>query len=653
MPQSPHRASEKRAELLSFRPESREDIFAGPPAHASMGAEPSHDAIITSTLDGIVTGWTIGAEKLYGYTQEEMVGQLGSIVIPMSRKSESERLTSLIRDGHTIPWYETQRVRKDGMVIKVSLTVSPVRNSEGEIVGCCAVTRDIHRTRAILETLRKSEERSLILSRATNDAIWDWDLISDTVWWNDGFRTLFGYDDLVGETSTASWKDRIHPEDCEAVIKSIHDVIDSGEQNWSWEYRFRAADEEYRWVFDRGYVIHDNEAQPVRMIGSMQDITDRVRAEQERDRFFTLSLDMLCSFSQRCEFKRVNPAFTQTLGYGQEQLIGKSITEFAHPDDEPALEALFARAAAGEANLDVEVRIRCSNGEWRWIEWRLANPDQGTIYAVARDTTERKLQEEKLRLANEELENRVKRRTRELERAREVADSANKAKSLFLSQVSHELRTPLNAIIGFTQLLTADKSLPAIRQKQIGHVHTAGEHLLELVNKVLDLTQIEAGYLAIEMEAVCLNEVLREVLEICSVEARERGVLVLDLVGDSPRVAVMADRHRLRQVLLNIITNAIKYNRERGRVTISADDGSAVGYVRLSVGDTGAGLRGEQIEKLFVPFERLEAPRSKVQGTGIGLVLSKGLVEAMKGRLGVDSEPDVGSTFWIELQAAN
>lgn len=247
---------------------------------------------------------------------------------------------------------------------------------------------------------------------------------------------------------------------------------------------------------------------------------------------------------------------------------------------------------------------------------------------------------EDLTATNEEL----RQRTMELEKATLQASDANRAKSEFLSHMSHELRTPLNAILGFAQLLQLDSLNPEQRES-VAHILKGGRHLLDLINEVLDIARIEAGRLHISLEPVSVAEVVRESLDLIAPPAVEGSIRIE--AGESTAF-VLADRQRLKQVLLNLLSNAVKYNHKRGRVALSFEKLPA-GRLRVKVTDTGPGITAERLEHLFTPFERLGAEQSGVEGSGLGLALSKRLVEAMGGTLGVESTPGQGSTFWAEL----
>jgi signal transduction histidine kinase len=237
----------------------------------------------------------------------------------------------------------------------------------------------------------------------------------------------------------------------------------------------------------------------------------------------------------------------------------------------------------------------------------------------------------------------------ERRRAEEEADRANRAKSEFLSRMSHELRTPLNAILGFAQLMAIGE-LPETERESVGHILQGGRHLLALINEVLDLSRIESGRLRLSLEPVPVAATIGTALALVRPLAAGQGIR-LDAGVPDDDLHVEADRQRLDQVLLNLLSNAVKYNRPSGSVTVTCE-AVAPSRVRIRVADSGVGLTRAQLEQLFTPFERLGAERTSIEGTGLGLTLSKHLVEAMGGRLEVESQAGVGSTFSVELTRA-
>jgi signal transduction histidine kinase/CheY-like chemotaxis protein len=235
--------------------------------------------------------------------------------------------------------------------------------------------------------------------------------------------------------------------------------------------------------------------------------------------------------------------------------------------------------------------------------------------------------------------------------AREVAEAANRSKSEFLSRMSHELRTPLNAVLGFGQLLELDE-LTELQQESVTQIVKGGRHLLGLINDVLDITRIETGNLAMSLEPVSAGDVVDEVLDLMRPLADARHIVLAAAQPDGlSGLHVLADHQRLKQILLNLVSNAIKYNQPGGSVIVSTQP-TEPAQIRITVADTGAGIDPADLERLFVPFERLGAERSEIEGTGVGLALSRRLAEAMGGTVDVESTPGIGSRFWTQLAAA-
>ncbi|OBV37108.1 PAS domain-containing hybrid sensor histidine kinase/response regulator [Janthinobacterium psychrotolerans] len=266
---------------------------------------------------------------------------------------------------------------------------------------------------------------------------------------------------------------------------------------------------------------------------------------------------------------------------------------------------------------------------------------------IGTDNTVRKHAEQERELLNRVLsDNSV-----ELENARAQADKANRAKSEFLSSMSHELRTPLNAVLGFAQLMASDTPPPsASQQRSLDQILNGGWYLLRLINEILDLSMIESGRVAMSREAMALTEVLRDCRAMITPQAQKRHI-TLSFPSLAQPFYVHADLTRVKQVVINLLSNAIKYNRTGGSVLVECQQHGE--RVRLSVRDTGNGLSAEQLQQLFQPFNRLGQEAGTEEGTGIGLVVTKQLVELMGGTLGVESEVGVGTMFWIELAASS
>jgi PAS domain S-box-containing protein len=329
-----------------------------------------------------------------------------------------------------------------------------------------------------------------------------------------------------------------------------------------------------------------------------------------------------------------NPLFLELLGRPEAQVVGRPVAEVLGQQRASEL-AEILKAVGPQRPLVYERQQRGS----RTIQYTVAtgvNRKTGRpqFYGFGTDISAHKATE------------------RAHIEARAEAERANQAKSLFLSHMSHELRTPLNAILGFAQLLDDELRQPGLTEQRamVGKIQQGGQHLLRLISEVLDLQRIEAGKLELTLKPVPLLELVQDCFKLMEPLARARPVQLLALPLRALDRVVQADDVRLKQVLLNLLGNAIKYNREGGVVAITCEDRGP--QLRISVRDTGLGLQPEHIERLFTPFERIATQEQAVEGTGIGLALSRRLMQAMGGDVGVSSEPDVGSVFWVELQRA-
>ncbi|HEY4226744.1 MAG TPA: ATP-binding protein [Candidatus Limnocylindrales bacterium] len=336
-------------------------------------------------------------------------------------------------------------------------------------------------------------------------------------------------------------------------------------------------------------------------------------------------------------FVRFNRAGEDLIGFPRADLIGKGDYDFFPKDEADAFTAKDREVLEGGRVVDIpEEPIDTADKGQRILHTKkipIFDELGRAVYllGISEDITERK------RAADEILH------------ARNEAERANLAKTEFLSRMSHELRTPLNAILGFSQLLD-DDGLDADQRQSVAYITQAGRHLLGLINEVLDISRIESGQLSISPEPVAVEELVEEVLALTRPLASGRHIRVD--VQDAARVgSVVADRQRLKQVLLNLVSNAVKYNREAGSISIRCAP-VAGERVRISVVDTGYGIAPSHLDRLFRPFDRIGAENGGVEGTGIGLALTQGLVAAMGGSIGVESSLDVGSTFWFELPRA-
>jgi PAS domain S-box-containing protein len=390
-------------------------------------------------------------------------------------------------------------------------------------------------------------------------------------------------------------------------------------------------------------------------------------ASEERFRSLVETIpDIVYKVDAKGHFSFINTAIVQ-LGYEPNELLGKHFSILLHPDDAisasaekvlPTLEKGVAnpppklfdeRRTRDRMTVGLRVRLQAKNSEYMDAEVQALGSELvfvevnsmgmygvsdratrkyiGTV-GVIRDITERLAFEKKLELAKEE------------------AEQASQAKSLFLSNMSHELRTPMNAIIGFAQLLDMDDKLNDDQHENIQEILKAGRHLLELINDVLDLSKVESGRVDLHLEPTPLSRLVRECLDLLRPLAAARQLSFQAQVGDGD--VVQADAIRLKQVLINLLSNAIKYNRPGGSIELTVAPVGDKG-LRLSVTDSGHGIPLDRQAELFQPFNRLHAERGDEEGSGIGLAITQRLVKLMGGIIGMESTPGQGSTFWVEL----
>ena len=585
--------------------------------------------------DGIGTDLNPAMATLLGRSREEVLGRhVTEFAAPEDVPLLQQELHARTL-GHA-GRYELTLQRPDGQKVHCVCQATPIRDAAGVQVGAAGIWTDITERRRAETVLRSYE---LVVNSITEPvSVVDPDeryILVNDAWCR---HTGVARADAIGRPSPLAAPSTVFPE----RRRALRACFDTGEVQRARGPSVtpgRAGQ-----LLETTYFPHrDDDGRVVAAALLTRDITEQERhrvaletREAEQRALLEAFPGYIGRLDARMHFTYANQRLAQLLQTKAEDVPGRS-ADLVVPREHPLhSEGLAGRALAGEpvafeshheprdggAPLDLQVTLA-----------RGTDPQSGEValYVFAIDISARKRAETALIAARDE------------------AERANRAKSQFLSQMSHELRTPLNAILGFGQLLQSDprQALADHQQPWVREILRGAEHLLELINEILDLGRIESGELLLEPSQVDLQDLAAECVGLVETLATQRGVQLRPLPPELAGRTMGADRRRLKQVLLNLLGNAIKYNRPGGQVALQVSDDD--GLVRLAVRDDGPGLSADEQSRLFQPFERLAAARSAIEGTGIGLALSRRLVEAMGGRIGVDSQPGQGCSFWLCL----
>ena len=484
--------------------------------------ESSNDAIIGKALDGRITSWNGAAKAIFGYSAEEAIGRNVNLLIPPDRQAEEMHILSQVARGDTVPAFDTVRLTRSGEPLDVSITISPIKDEDGSVVGASKIARDVSRQRRAEIALRDSEERLRFTLEAAHIGDWNLDLTTGIMQHSARHDRCFGHVELQDDWNFDKFIQHVHPEDRAEVEQTLHVAI-TEQRDWRVQCRVVWPDGTVHWISKHGSVQRKGD-KATRMLGIVSEITEQRQAENAR---------------------------------------------------------LTAQ------------RLEAEN---------------------------RQIQE------------------------------ANRLKSQFLANMSHELRTPLNAVIGFADLLHSGFVKPDSPKHQefLGHIGTSGRHLLQLINDVLDLSKVESGKFDFFAEPVDLAVLLKEVQDVLHTTISRKDIGISTDI-DPGLTDLALDPARLKQVLYNYLSNAIKFTSPGGHVTVRAV-AQGPEHFRVEVEDTGIGIAAADLPRLFTEFQQLDAGYSKQhQGTGLGLALTRRLVQAQGGRVGVRSELGVGSVFYVVM----
>jgi PAS domain S-box-containing protein len=627
----------------------------------------SDDAIISKTLDGVVTSWNKGAERIFGYTAEEMIGHPISVLSMPDRLPEMPRILERIRSGEHVEPYETVRRHKHGHPVPISLTVSPIRDHVGRIVGASKVARDISEHQRAVRALREGQERLKAALEASQTGTFSWNLQTGVSELDENLVRLFGMPSSQTQTTVDEFLTLVHPEDQSAVLASSQRSRSEG-ADFEMEFRVLWPDQSVHWVYSRGKTSFDETGRPAAMIGACVDITERRKLIEreaqaldkahEENRFRRLleaAPDAILEVDARGQIVLLNQVAETMFGYSREELLGLNVESLV-PE---AMRGIYNRhrvsyAAAPQTRsigTGLDLKVQRKNGSLFPVEIRLSpNWNNGVLRVIAlvRDISERKESQDRLRAVHERHAAQMFAANQQLESRNEEVEKANRLKSEFLASMSHELRTPLHTIIGFSELLTEELEGPlnAKQKRFLGHVLQDSRHLLQLINEILDISKIEAGRLELQSEAFDFAACVGEVLAGIQPQAVDKSIRVEN--RNTFADLLYADRLRIKEILYNLLGNAIKFTSDGGLVWVEAI--AHDGILQVTVGDNGIGIPPEEQTAIFEKFYQVGSSTSGVrEGTGLGLPITKKLVELHGGKIWVESQPGEGSRFNLIL----
>ncbi|HUB18202.1 MAG TPA: PAS domain S-box protein [Acidobacteriaceae bacterium] len=638
-------------QLLGFASISR-DISARRQAEETRQrlasiVEFSRDGIISESLDGVITTWNRGAEAIFGYTADEAVGRPITMLAWPGYEDDMHELLRRVGTEEVVEHYQTLRRHKDGRRLAVSLTLSPVRDDAGRLIGISKIARDITEQKQQEEV---AERQSQLLDQA-HEPIVVRDHRDRITYWNKGAERLYGW-------SAAEALGRVSHELLQTTFpEALGEIQRRLERDGHWEgellHRTRRGQRVMvlsRWIRELGvaepHVMETN----IDMSERQQRLAaeEATRLERRFRQLLEAAPDAIVEVAADGKIVVMNRVAEEMFGYVRDELLGESVDvlvpdairhqHYRHRDS--YLEQPRTRPMG--SGLDLHARRR--DGSLFPVEISLSpihTEDGVHVTAVIRDVTERQRAEKEVRRLQQQY-------TAELELRNQEVERANRLKSEFLASMSHELRTPLHTIIGFAELLQEGHDGP-LNEKQgrfVGHIRRDSEHLLELINDVLDLSKIESGQMQLKKETYPLARSVGEALDAIRPRAAAKGIAVEEH-GERDAL-VDADPLRVKEMLYNLLSNAVKFTPEGGKVWVEVH--AEAGFARVTVGDTGVGIPADEQENIFDKFYQVgNTTRGVREGTGLGLSITRQLVELHGGWIEVESAPGEGSRFTFTL----
>ena len=669
--------------------------------------ESADDAIISKTLEGVITSWNAGAERVFGYTADEVIGKPITILIPKDHENEEPAILARLRAGERIEHYETIRVRKDGKLVNISLTVSPIIGPNGEIIGASKIARDITEQRQSRRALDEASERLKLASTAARLGDWSWDAQTDIVRLSETAADILGVPPSATITRT-QMRELLSEGDRKATKLAVEKAL-TEHTDYDLEYRIKRPDQSEAWVSSKGRGLYDEDGAVIGMLGLVQDISIRksneetlreqaeaLRTLNEIGKTISAELDLhntvqaVTDAATELTGARFGSFFYNVLNdegasYMLYTLAGVPLEAFAH-FPMPRATDLFGPTFRGEGvvridNVKFDPRYGKNSPYYGMPDGHLPVTSYLAVPVTSRSGevlgglffghpapgmfTERDeiivsglasqaavaMDNARLYEAAQKARAEAERAAAENERLYKQAEESSRLKEEFLATISHELRTPLSAILGWARMLRLGQLSPENSAKALDTIERNARAQSQLVDDLLDVSRIITGKLRMDVRPADPNSFIDAAVESVQPAADAKGVRVQKVI-DTAAISIPGDPVRLQQVVWNLLSNAIKFTPRGGRVQIRSERVNS--HLEIVVSDTGQGIASEFLPHVFDRFRQADQKTSRQHGgMGLGLSIVRHLVEMHGGTVRANSDGEgKGATFTVMLPIA-